>query len=135
MSPDAIQHPLTTIKGFINELERLDGDLSADEDADRTALLAHMKDAVLDWEVAAGGQKGVGKVFLRRRQGRQVKGDEAGWVDIDGVTDGHQHLGDLSGIVVSRLFEGSDSHGHNGLCRPVTAERAGSKDLCPRPCR
>ena len=51
MSPDAIQHHLTTIKGFINELERLDGDLSADEDADRKALLAHLKDAVLDWEV------------------------------------------------------------------------------------
>ena len=64
-----------------------------------------------------------------------MKGDEAGWVDIDGVTDGHQRLGDLSGIVVSRLFEGSDSLGLNGLCRPVTADRSGSKDLCPRPWR
>jgi len=36
-----------------------------------------------------------------------VIADKAGWVDIDGVADGHQHLGDLSSIVVSCLFEGS----------------------------
>jgi uncharacterized protein (DUF885 family) len=50
MSPEAIQQHIATIKGFIGELERLDGGLSADDDADRKALLAKLKDAVLDWE-------------------------------------------------------------------------------------
>jgi len=36
-----------------------------------------------------------------------VKGDEAERADIDGVADGHQHLGDLSRIALSRLLEGS----------------------------
>jgi hypothetical protein len=37
----------------------------------------------------------------------EVKGDEAGWVDFNGVADGHKHIGYFGCVAVSCLFEGS----------------------------
>lgn len=50
MSPDAIEQHVATLKRFIRELEQWDDALTPDEDADRKALLAKLKDSVLDWE-------------------------------------------------------------------------------------
>jgi hypothetical protein len=36
-----------------------------------------------------------------------VKGNEAERFDFDGVADSHKHIGNLSGVALSRLFEGS----------------------------
>ena len=41
--------------------------------------------------------------------------DEAERVDIDGVADGHQHLGDLSGVALSCLHPSQEK----GLCHPM----------------
>jgi hypothetical protein len=37
----------------------------------------------------------------------KVKGNEAGWVDFNGVADSHKHIGYFGCVAVSRLFEGS----------------------------
>lgn len=51
MSSDAVEQHIATLKRFIGELERLDGSLSKDAEADRKALLAKLRRSLLDWEV------------------------------------------------------------------------------------
>jgi len=72
---------------------------------------------LLATKVASGGQKGIGEVFRETvRKTMKVKGNEAGWVDFDGVADSHKHIGDLSGVALSRLFESSGEDGYPCLC-------------------
>ncbi len=51
MSSDAIEQHVATLKRFIGELERLNDNLSKDDEADRKALLAKLRSSLLDWEV------------------------------------------------------------------------------------
>jgi hypothetical protein len=46
----------------------------------------------------------------------KVKGNEAGWVDFDGVADGHKHIGYFGCVALSRLFESSVKDGYPCLC-------------------
>ncbi len=50
LAPDAIEQHIAMLKHFISQLEKINGSLSKDDDADRQALLAWMKGRLVDWE-------------------------------------------------------------------------------------
>ncbi|MCS7186227.1 MAG: DUF885 domain-containing protein [Armatimonadetes bacterium] len=50
LAPEAVEHHISMLKGFISQLEQIDGSLSKEEDADRQALLAWMRGRLVDWE-------------------------------------------------------------------------------------
>ena len=65
-------------------------------------------------------------------QGRKEGEENAQRVDIDGVADGLQHLGDLSGVALSCLHPSQEK----GLCHPMRRSDEATwgrfQDVCPR---